>query len=65
MKQIAPRTLYINCQIIWVNIKYGVIKEVVESIYVHKTFDFKVRSNLSINNKDIESISGEISSNKK
>ena len=35
------------------------------SIYVHKTFDFKVRSDLSINNKDIESISVEISSNKK
>ena len=35
------------------------------SIYVHKTFDFKVRSNLSINNKGIESISVEISSNKK
>ena len=33
-------------------IGYGV------SIYVHKTFDFKVRSDLSINNKDIESISG-------
>ena len=35
------------------------------SIYVHKTFDFKVRSDLSINNKNIESISVEISSNKK
>ena len=35
------------------------------SIYVHKTFDFKVRSDLSINNKDIKSISEEISSNKK
>ena len=35
------------------------------SIYVHKTFDLKVRSDLSINNKDIESISVEISSNKK
>ena len=35
------------------------------SIYVHKMFDFKVRSDLSINNKDIESISVEISSNKK
>ena len=35
------------------------------STYVHKTFDFKVRSDLSINNKDIESISVEISSNKK
>ena len=35
------------------------------SIYVHKTFDFKVRSDLSINNKDIESISVKISSNKK
>ena len=34
-------------------------------MYVHKTFDFKVRSDLSINNKDIESISVEISSNKK
>ena len=35
------------------------------SRYVHKTLDFKVRSDLSINNKDIESISAEISSNKK
>ena len=35
------------------------------STYVHKMFDFKVRSDLSINNKDIESISEEISSNKK
>ena len=35
------------------------------SIYVHKTFDFKVRSDLSVNNKDIETISVEISSNKK
>ena len=35
------------------------------SIYVHKTFDSKVRSDLSINNKDIKSISEEISSNKK
>ena len=35
------------------------------SIYVHKTFDFKVRSNLSINNEEFESISVEISSNKK
>ena len=35
------------------------------SIYVHKTFDFRVRSDLSVNNKDIESISVEISSNKK
>ena len=32
------------------------------SIYVHKTFNFKVRSDLSINNKVIESISVEISS---
>ena len=35
------------------------------SIYIHKTFDFKVWSDLSINNKDIDSISVEISSNKK
>ena len=35
------------------------------SIYVHKTFDFRVMSDLSVNNKDIESISVEISSNKK
>ena len=35
------------------------------SIYVQETFDFKVRSDLSINNKDIEPISLEISSNKK
>ena len=35
------------------------------SIYVNKTFDLKVRSDLSINNKDIESISVEISPNKK
>ena len=35
------------------------------SIYVHKMFDFKVRSDLSINNKVIELISVEISSNKK
>ena len=34
-------------------------------IYVHKTFDFKVRSDLSMNNKDIESISTEINTNKK
>ena len=35
------------------------------SIYVHKMFDFKVRSDLSINNNDTKSISVEISSNKK
>ena len=33
-------------------------------IYAHKMLDFKVRSDLSINNKDIVSISIEISSNK-
>ena len=36
------------------------IEEVVDCVNVHKTFDFKVRSDLSINDKDIESISVEI-----
>ena len=34
-------------------------------IYVHKTFDFKVRSDLSTNNKDSELMFLEINSNKK
>ena len=62
----STKNSYMNCQII-------LSKHQVRSdrrgggvsIYVHKTFDLIVRSDLSINNKDIESISVEISPNKK
>ena len=30
------------------------------SVYIHKNFEFKIRNDLSINSKDIESISGEL-----
>ena len=30
------------------------------SVYIHKNFEFKIRNDLSINSKDIESISVEL-----
>ena len=53
--------------IIMAYIKQGVIVMAVEFlyIYIHKSLDFTVKLDLSINNNDIESLTIEILSNKK